>query len=155
VENEEAKMVYPSMLKKEGESKGLTNEEVCISYPSMEGKGLEEVKIPRPVDVQYNKMSPGSDEVQIKDVARVIGGNIRAAFEEGNYSVLEHYGRVLEGSDFLDQRLLPQFKALVAEGRGIKNADEGKLVLKKIDGFLSSLRMVKREGVNRHEQKEI
>ena len=117
-----------------------------MDYESMQGKGLEAVSLPRPVDVCYNKMGPGAEEVKISDVARVIGGNIRAAFEEGNYSVLNHYERVLGESDFFDKRLLPQFKALVAEGRGIKNAEEGKLVLKKIDNFLLSLRMAKREG---------
>jgi hypothetical protein len=145
-EGGEVGLHYPSMAPKEE----TLNEDPVIHYPSMEGKGFEEVFIPQPPDfsphvgIHYGKMENEPDSMALKDSPAFVGKKIREAFGEGNYSILEHYAEVVEGSEFLDQGLMPQVKALAEEGRRIKNAEEAEALLRKVNTFLFGLRMVKR-----------
>lgn len=145
--------LYPS-LKGDPENEievvpGEPGQEPTLSYPSMEGIGLEEVTIPRPlafgphVAMTYESLPLGEDVIPLKDAIPLISKAINERFREGDYQILSHYAGILEGSEFFDQALMPQVRAFVEEAKGVKTPEEAQNLLNRVNTFLGNLKMQK------------
>ncbi len=149
--------IYPSMKGSKDNIEIFQDEtgKDVFDYPSFSGEGLEEVSIPRPpafgphLGMRYESMEPGEDRVALKDAVPLVTKSINEAFREGNYQILDHYAKVIEGSDVFDQALMPQVKEFVEEANAITNREQANALLEKVNRFLGEIRMAKPEEVER------
>ena len=130
-------------------------ETAALDYPSMEGKGFEEVTVPRPplfrghLGMFYESHDPGFENLALRDTVPYVTKSINEAFKEGNYGILQHYAKGLEESGVLDPALIPKVKAFVEEAAAIKTPEEGAALLNRVNLFLGGLRMTTREKLQR------
>ena len=127
------------------------DEKVGLTYPSMEGQGLEPVKLereqlfPTKSGTLYPQPLPDLDCLKVNEVPNFLRERLETATERGHLArTLAHYAAQLSKADVLDARTLSKLKVLAKDAEAAGDYEDSKQVLKSITKFLGTIRMAKR-----------